>query len=268
MNIVVIGAGNIATHYAKAFDTLGHKIIQVYNRTSANAKVLADVLYSAYIDNINQIDLHADLYLIAIKDEYIQSLADLLPESLSGVVVHCSGATSMEVLNRFHRYGVIYPVQSINKAIDTDLQKTPFAIEGSDAQTLNLLIELMQQISTNCFACNTQQRLALHVAAVFANNFTNKLYDIAESILKKENLSLDLLKPIILETAKKIENHAPNTVQTGPAIRNDQKTINSHLDFLNYSDELSQIYQSMTDYIANSGGIQNENYKTDKNKKH
>lgn len=268
MRIVVIGAGNIATHYAKAFDKLGHKIIQIYNRTSANAKALADVLFSSYTDDISKIDLDADLYLIAVTDQHIQTVVDQLPATLYGIVIHCSGATSIDVLDKFDRYGVIYPVQSLNKAVNTDIQKIPFAIEGSDEQTTNILMGFMQQISAGSFSCNTQQRLALHVAAVFANNFTNMLYGIAESILQKENLNFDLLKPIIIETAKKIENNAPQSVQTGPAIRNDQKTIKSHLNFLNYSDKLSQIYQSMTAYITNSREIENENYETDKNKKH
>lgn len=253
MRIVIIGAGNIATHLAKGFHSLGHEISQVYNRTSANAKALADVVSSQAIDEINQIITNADLYIIAVSDSSIAVIIDQLCADLNGIVVHTSGATPLSILSKFHNSGVIYPPQSLNKNIDYNLSAIPFAIEGSDATVSHDLLTLMQSLSMRSFLCNTQQRMALHVSAVFANNFTNALFIIANSILEKEDLSFDLIKPIILETAQKVQNNSPAQVQTGPAIRNDKTTIESHLEFLSYSNNLSEIYQLMTNLIIKRG---------------
>jgi len=114
MKIVILGAGNIATHYAKALHSLGHEISQIYNRTSANAKVLADVVSATVIDNIHAMNKDADLYIIAVSDNYICSTVELLDKTLPGIVVHTSGATSIAVLEKFNRFGVIYPPQSLN----------------------------------------------------------------------------------------------------------------------------------------------------------
>lgn len=252
MKIVIIGAGNVATHYAKAFHTLGHKITQVYNRTSANALALADVVSATAIDDLKVIDQTADLYIIAVSDSYISEVTLHLPSNLEGIVVHTSGATPLSILRKFKKHGVIYPPQSLSKTVETIYQKIPFAIEGSDQVTAEILLETLSAISEKSFICNTQQRLALHVSAVFSNNFSNMLYSIAKSILEKENLDFDIIRPIILETAEKAQKHDPKSVQTGPAIRKDQKTIDSHLDFLSYSNSLTEIYQTLTNFIIKS----------------
>lgn len=252
MNIVVIGAGNVANHYAKALYSLGHTISQIYNRTTANAIALADAVYAQSIDNLDELDLHADLYLIAISDNFISNIVEQLSSKIQGIVIHTSGATDIQILNKFKKFAVIYPPQSLNKQIHIDLSQIPFAIEGSDKHVEESVLSLALTISAKSFLCNSRQRLALHVSSVFANNFTNVLFGIANSILDREKLDFDLIKPIILETAKKVQNHSPKSVQTGPAIRNDFKTINSHLQFLSYSDELNKIYQVLSDFIIKS----------------
>lgn len=249
MNIVIIGSGNIGTHYANAFFNLKHKIIQVFSKTSANAKALADTVFAKPIDNLLEIDPTADLYIIAVADQYITEVVQHLNKNIKGIVVHTSGATSMNVLDKFNNHGVIYPPQSLNKSIDTDLSKIPFAIEASNEESRLILTNLMTSISPLRFYCDSKQRLALHVAAVFVNNFSNALFDMAYSILEKQNLDFELLKPIIMETAKKVQSHHPQEVQTGPASRNDNNTINTHLQFLSYSNDLTEIYQSLSNFI-------------------
>lgn len=250
MNIIVIGSGNVATHLAKAFHHSGNKIKQVYSHTSANAQALADVVSAQAIDTIDHIASDADLYFIAVKDSAIPEIVRQLPQSISGIVVHSSGATSIEILQKFGKSGVIYPPQSISKEVALDLSLIPFGIEGTDTETTETLLQFIKSIAPKSFLCNSQQRMALHLSAVLVNNFPNALYQMAETILNKENLSFDLLKPIILETAQKVQNHSPKHVQTGPAARNDLNTINNHLQFLSYSKELSQIYQHLTDFIT------------------
>lgn len=252
MKIVLIGSGNIATHLAKSFFARGHDIRQVYSKTSANANALADVVHASSISTFEDIKTDADLYVVAVRDEAISEITHALPKSLKGMVVHTSGATDLHVLSKFQKYGVIYPPQSINKNVPTDLSMIPFGIEGNDDATIDLLMELMSTISPKSFVCKSDQRLALHISAVLVNNFPNALYQMAFDILKQQNLSFDLLKPIILDTANKVQSHMPKDVQTGPAVRNDMATINKHLHFLSHSEEQRKIYQYLSNFIINS----------------
>lgn len=252
MEIVILGSGNVATHLAKAFRKHGHPIKQVFSKQSANANALADAVKAEPISNLADLDTGADLYLIAVSDAAISQIISEMPEITRGIVVHTSGATPIEVLQRFDKAGVIYPAQSISKHIEIDISLIPFGIEANSLETSALLFNLLSPIATGIFSCDSKQRLALHVSAVLVNNFPNALFSMAQKILESENMDFDLLRPIILETANKVQNHLPTEVQTGPAARNDMDTINRHLQFLSYSNELTQIYQHLSDFIIKS----------------
>lgn len=252
MKIAIIGAGNIATHYAHAFYSLGHEITQIFNKTSANAKTLADAVSSTVIHSLDDLDPNCDLYIIAVTDSAIKETIEQIDGTIEGIIVHTSGATSIQELYKFQSYGIIYPPQSLNKGVRVDWSQIPFAIEGNTSETEAILLKLMISLSEKSFVCNSEQRLALHVSAVFANNFPNLLYRIAESILEKENLDFELIKPIILATAEKVQKYNPSVLQTGPAQREDTKTLQRHLDFLSYSNDLTEIYQLMTKIIIKS----------------
>ena len=249
MNIVIVGSGNIATHLAKALYASQHTITQVYSRTLANAQALANVLSSSAIDNLAEIKKTADLYLIAVSDSAIEDIISELPNALQGIVVHTSGATDIKLLDIFFKYGVIYPPQSINKEIQTDISSIPFGIEANKPEIFDSLMALMQPIAPKSFDCNSKQRLALHLSAVLVNNFSNALFEMAHDILIQEGLDFELLKPIILETATKVQHTLPYATQTGPACRGDHNTIDKHLQFLSQSPEVSKIYQLLTDFI-------------------
>lgn len=250
MTVIILGSGNVATHMGKAFHNLGHQILQVYSRNKASAIALASVLNAEAVDTIENITDKADLYFIAVADQAIKQVVDQLPEPLKGIVVHCSGATDINILAHFPLHGVIYPAQSLRKDVPTPLENIPFGIEGSDTDTTDRLLQMMQNISAGSFLCNSTQRLALHIAAVFANNFSNVLYQIAYDILEEQNLSFDLLKPIILETAQKVQNQIPKDVQTGPSARGDMETIQKHLQFLMKTPHWLKIYQQLTEEIT------------------
>ncbi|MDR2284260.1 MAG: DUF2520 domain-containing protein [Sphingobacterium sp.] len=252
MTIVILGSGNVATHLAQTLHQNGHQIIQTYSRQSANAKALADAVNATPVSNLKDIDCSADLYIIAVTDTAIPQIIAAMPEITRGTVVHTSGATPLDILNRFTKYGVIYPAQSISKQIEIDITLIPIGIEANSKETFQVLMDLMTPIAPRVFACNTQQRLALHVAAVLVNNFPNALFSMAQGILEREQLDFSLLRPIILETANKVQNHLPSEVQTGPASRNDLGTINKHLQFLSYSNELTEIYQHLSTFITKS----------------
>ncbi|NQD72681.1 DUF2520 domain-containing protein [Sphingobacterium shayense] len=255
MEIVVIGSGNIATHLAKGLHALGHTILQVYSKNIANAHALASLFSASATDQLNVINPSASLYLIAVTDKAIQDITTVLPKSIQGIITHTSGATPISILQKFSNYGVIYPAQSLTKGISTNLNDVPFGIEGSNKKVSATLVAMMLQLSTKTFPCSTQQRLALHTAAVFANNFSNALFQIAYEIMNANNLSFDLLKPLILETAKKVQDHLPSEAQTGPAKRNDIPTIQRHLQFLSQNPNWVKIYQQLTEEISSKSNI-------------
>jgi len=251
MKITIFGTGNVATHLGKAFFAAGHAISQVWSRNKDRAKGLATLLDAEAIDDRVALDRDADLYVLAVSDDAIAPLAARMPP-VRGVVVHCSGATPLAILAGSHDCGVVYPLQSLSKNAVLDIRTVPFAVEGNSAATTSLLLGLMRQLSPTSFICNSQQRLALHVAAVFANNFSNALFQISHEILQENGLSFDLLKPLILETAQKVQTHIPGEVQTGPAKRADGKTIERHLDFLGKNPDREKIYRIMTERIGSA----------------
>jgi len=249
MNITIIGTGNVAAQLGKAFFAAGHRIAQVFGRDKARATELARLLAAEPIDGMAELDTTADLYVLAVSDEAIAPLAERLPR-VDGFVVHCSGATPLSVLRKFRRHGVLYPIQSISKNTALDIAAVPFAIEGNTPRTTDLLLELAQQLSAQSFSCDSEQRLALHVAAVFANNFANAMFQIAHEILQENGLPFDMVRPLILETAQKAQTQDPKDAQTGPARRSDGKTIRAHLEFLEKNPERAEAYRMVSKLIA------------------
>ena len=227
LHIAIVGAGNVATH-------LGKK------------------LHTKFSKDISKIDKNADVIILAIKDDAIVEVAKKLKLN-NKIIIHTSGSVGMEVLKRSSvNYGVLYPLQTFSKKRKIDLDKVPVCIEGSNKRTEQLLFSLGRSISTNVIRINSKQRKAIHLAAVFANNFTNHMYAIAEDILKKEKLQFDLLKPLILETAGKVQEMDPSSAQTGPAKRKDKKIIRQHLKMLSYKKKYRDLYQRISNSIAHS----------------
>lgn len=251
MDIVLLGSGNVATHFGKALSDAGHRIVQVYSRTKAHAAVLADAVSAQAIDNLADVDLAADVYLIVVTDDVISEVAARLPSALKGIVVHTAGSVDIAVLAPHARkYGVIYPVQTFSIAKPVDFSTIPLALEASDEAMYAELIQLVTPLSTRIFPCDSRQRLALHIAAVFACNFTNHLYAIGADILREYALDFDLIRPLILETAQKVMAHSPREVQTGPAIRNDVGTMQKHLELLKEGrSDLVELYRQLSERI-------------------
>lgn len=254
MKITILGSGNVATHLGKALFKAGHCISEVYSRNLANAQALALLLNAKAIDNLASLADDADIYLIAVSDHAIETVTSQLPSTLRGIAVHCSGATSIDVLGRFEQYGVIYPPQTLKKENDTQMAAIAFGIEGYPSATEDVLHQLVHEFAPNSFRCNSQQRLALHTAAVFANNFTNSLFQISYELLQAQGLPFDLLHPIMQETVQKATQHEPRTVQTGPAQRGDHVTIEKHLNFISEKPNWVKIYQQLTEEITSKKG--------------
>ena len=166
------------------------------------------------------------------------------------IIAHTSGATSSKVFQHFfENYGVFYPLQTFSKERKADFEKLPFCIDGSNQNTQEKLLALANMICPNVYLINDKQRSVLHVAAVFANNFTNYLIAISEQIIVKENIPFDLLKPLINETVAKINENTPQSMQTGPARRGDKATLEKHQQYLDKYPDYRKIYELLSNYI-------------------
>jgi predicted short-subunit dehydrogenase-like oxidoreductase (DUF2520 family) len=251
MEIVLLGSGNIATHLGKAFKMAGQDIVQVWSRSIEKATELADSVGGNAVLDLSEITSSADLYILAINDDAIRTIAEQLNIG-RGLIVHTSGSTGLEILDGIaERTGVFYPVQTFSKTKAVDLRQVPIAIEGNSPDITDFLHSLASRLSENVFEMDSLQRRTLHAAAVFACNFTNHMYVLANELLKDQSLSFDLLRPLIAETALKIQSADPATVQTGPAVRNDQSTMDKHLELLSSKPSMMELYEMLSQSIIN-----------------
>lgn len=248
MKLVCIGSGNVATHMAQAFKSAGHEILQVWSRHIDHADVLAKKVSSSPIADLEAVDVYADLYLISVKDDAIFDIAAKL-KNVKGLVVHTSGSTDISIVNVCLRYGVLYPLQTFSLAKALDFSQVPLCIEAGNAVELKLLKNVARELSANVYEVNSEQRRSLHLAAVFASNFSNHLYHLSHLILKDQGLDFGMLKPLIMETAEKVQQAMPLSVQTGPAVRQDEQTIQKHTAMLQGKPQLSEIYKILSDSI-------------------
>ncbi len=259
-HITMIGAGNVAWQLSQGLAKAGHRIGAVYSRTAANASALAalfpDCSIASHTD-FRQSD--SSVFIVAVSDQALPGLMDsvLLPEN--AVIAHTSGSVSLEVLKRFPNAGVFYPLQTFTKQKETDLSEVPFGIEASGQETYEVLETLASSLSRNVRALSSAQRKIIHIAAVFACNFTNHLFSVSEEILKKENMEFELLKPLVRETIEKAFAIGPVSAQTGPAVRGDEKIIQQHLAYLKDEPELHTLYELLSDRIV--AGKKKENKK-------
>lgn len=245
MRIVLIGSGNVGTHLGKALQQAGHSIVQVYSRTVVHAEELAGQLGAKPITDLADIDRSAEWFILSIKDDALQPLIEQLPV-LEGLVTHTAGSVPMAILSRFQHHGVFYPFQTFSKSTDVDFKTIPILVEGNSRQTTNMLLPLAKEISAKAQLASSEQRGQLHIAAVFACNFVNHMYALADDLLKSHQLPFDLLIPLIKETAGKMENISPQLSQTGPASRNDQQIIAKHIKSLEYHPHHQELYQTLT----------------------
>lgn len=251
--IVQIGAGNVATHITKALQEAGHSVVQVVGRTEANASALAKEISAAYTITTSNIDKTADLYIISVSDSAIPNVLSALPK-LSGIVVHTSGSTPANVLQKVSgRYGVFYPFQTFSKARNVSLKGVPFCIEASGVDVVSALSQIAASIGGKPVEMGSEQRRWLHLTGVFACNFVNHMFSISQTIAQEKGLTFDMLKPLIRETISKALEAGPESSQTGPAIRGDFNTIKKHMGMLsNVDEEWMEIYRLLSSSIWNT----------------
>ena len=249
IKVTLIGSGNLAQHLLSAFEkSTAVELVQVFSRKKENVSHL--IPFDQITDNFDDL-AEADVYIIAVSDDAITEVSLQLPFK-NQLVVHTSGSASMESLSDNNRKGVFYPLQTFTKGKEVDFKNIPICIESQFNDDYNLLKKVADSISDKVFSINSEQRRSLHVSAVFVNNFVNHLYKIGSDICDGHQVPFEILQPLIRETAEKIVTLSPNEAQTGPAKRNDETTIEVHLDFL--SDENHKnIYKLLTQSIQDNG---------------
>lgn len=251
ISVVILGAGNVATHLFKAFDKADNITVnQWYSRNIISIKSYKNKV--DITDDLSQL-IEADLYIIAVSDDAVANLSTKMPFE-NRLVVHTSGTVNIHDLDKKNRRGVFYPLQTFSKKAALDFANVPICIEAIDKSDLKTLKALAKAIGSEIHKVNTNQRKALHLAAVFVNNFTNQLYRVAHEITESEGVEFDILKPLILETAKKVQDISPYMAQTGPAKRNDKKTIKKHLELLE-NEQHKAIYELLTASIQKTQGV-------------
>lgn len=251
ISVILLGAGNVASHLYKGFSASKNVTVsQWYNRSLDS--IISFKNETEVTDDLSQLK-EADIYILAVSDDAISNLSNLLPFE-DRFIVHTSGTGSMYDLQKKNKRGVFYPLQSFSKGAKIEFQNVPFCIEVEDKSKMQMLKNLATALGSQFFKVTTEQRKTLHVAAVFINNFTNQMYRIAHEISDKENIEFDLLKPLIMETANKVQEMSPYIAQTGPAKRNDKKTLKKHLKLIDDEDH-QEIYKLITKSIQKTHGI-------------
>jgi|TARA_B110000908_G_scaffold87745_1_gene104665 predicted short-subunit dehydrogenase-like oxidoreductase (DUF2520 family) len=228
ISVLIIGNGNVASHLVKAFLK-----VDAFHVTQLNSREL---------NNIPK----ATITILAVSDDAIAVVSAKVKNAL---VVHTSGSFPLEGLKNTTRKGVFYMLQTFSKEKEVDFATVPFCLEAENKEDYLLLETVAKAIGVKIYTINARQRKALHVAAVFVNNFTNHLYKIGNDICEEHQVPFEILHPLIQETSEKIKTLSPEKAQTGPAIRNDDKTIENHLELLEKKQQL--IYKLITQSIKN-----------------
>ena len=246
--VVIVGAGNVATHLGKAIKNAGFQILHIVSRTENSARALGTLLGVPFTSSEGELNKEADLYIVSVKDDAITEALRTFTPPTDALIVHTAGSVSMEILKDFSsNIGIFYPLQTFSKAKDVDFSQIPLYIEANNKDKENELLLFASTFSTRAKLVNSENRAKVHLAAVFACNFTNNLYSIASEILEKAGLTFEDMIPLITETTEKIKSIPPRKAQTGPAIRRDSKVIEKQLKAQEGREK--EIYKLITESI-------------------
>lgn len=250
LNISIIGSGNVGWHLAKAFFAAGHNIVNCYSKNIVNAQNLASQVHAIPVSEIENLSQNIQVIIVAVPDKVTEEIIFQLERFFSKTIIaHTAGAIPLITSLNRNQSGVFYPLQTFSKCTEIQFQRIPILIEGLDSSTQKNLLQLAQNISNNVQIIGSEQREILHLAAVFACNFSNYFYQVASDILQHNQLSFDLLQPLIEQTAQKVKTTPPKQAQTGPAKRNDSITLQKHLEYLEQFPDYKKLYQLISQQI-------------------
>jgi predicted short-subunit dehydrogenase-like oxidoreductase (DUF2520 family) len=257
MRWIIIGTGNVAWHLAYALQGAGEELAGMLSREAGKAQELAQSLsptlpfysFETYISDGQEVDA----YLLAVADDVIIDVSQKLTYFPTSIALHTSGTRSLSALSHLQevgwKTGIFYPLQTLTKGKTVDWKQIPLLLESEDLPTLQKLEEVAHKISDKVVFSTSEKRLWLHLTAVMTANFMHHLCTIGNELLVEQNLSIDLLKPLLQETLTKAVLPDGKKHQTGPAKRNDQQTIAKHLALLERFPTWQPIYKAITDSI-------------------
>ena len=252
-SVVLLGAGRVATHLAPALVRAGYRVLQVWSRTEASARSLAEPLGIAYTTDLGDVVVDADVYIACVADGALSEVAErvVARAGVAPLFLHTAGSVGMELWQRCGaaHYGILYPLQTFSKEREVDMREVSFFVEASDEDAMTAIEALAHNLSDRVYRADSKRRARLHVAAVFACNFTNAMYDVAHRLLAEENIPFEVLLPLIDETAAKVHVLLPHDAQTGPAVRGDSAVMQSHKAALVGDEELHMMYALISNYI-------------------
>ena len=251
--VVVLGAGRVATHLVPSLIKAGCQVAQVWSRTETSARLLAEPLAIPYTESLDAIVTDADIYVFCVSDEALPFVAAKVVSVVGTcpLYLHTAGSIGMDLWCRCGAlyYGILYPLQTFSKERSMDMGEVSLFVEASDEISMGRVEALAHRLTSKVFRADSKRRARLHIAAVFACNFTNAMYDIAHRLLADDGIPFDVLLPLIDETASKVHTLTPHEAQTGPAVRGDNVVMQSHMDALVGDGELCKIYKQMSNYI-------------------
>ena len=252
--VVLVGAGNMATVMAYALKESGNAPVAVWSRTPESAALLGGRVGCAFTNDLALLPA-ADVFIISVPDNALRDVAAAVagryPDAL---LLHTAGSISMDALREAGatRYGVLYPMQTVSKNNVVSLRNITTFIEGCDDVVTGIVEKLAHLISDKVVYATSEQRCSLHVAAVFACNFPNAIYNMAYELMQRNGLPFDVMLPLIDEAARKVHRMTPLEAQTGPARRGDENVMNAHKAMLD--DELANVYETLSNYIMKRNG--------------
>ena len=248
MKVTLIGSGNLATQLGKSLKKAGVIISQVYSRTEDSARTLGELLEAEWLTDIKALHDEADIYIFSVKDSV---LCELISEVCKGrgdkLFLHTAGSMPMSCFEgKALHYGVFYPMQTFSKSKDVDFERIPVFIEGNSIETEDVIRSLANKLTQRVIRLSSADRKYLHLAAVWACNFTNYCYTVASDILGEHGIPFDVMLPLINETTEKIQKINPKEAQTGPAVRGDRNVMSKQLELMNGKGDLQELYKMLS----------------------
>ncbi len=248
--VVIIGSGNVAEALARAMAKSGVGVVQVFARNAVRGAEVAAIAGAEYASDPSQLAA-ADLYVVAVSDRAVaEAVAPLhIPED--AVVAHTAGSVEITALPATVRHrAALYPMQTFTRGRGVDFADIPIFLETECEEDYALLEAFARKLSGNVCRADSERRRRIHLAAVFACNFSNAMYTIGEEIIRQAGLDFSALKPLVRETAAKaLDAESPCTVQTGPAVRNDFVTKGMHVEMLADNPLLKSLYSTISQSI-------------------
>jgi len=248
MNITVIGSGNVATVLGNLFKRNNHTINEVIGRNEITVRKLAETLDAGFCFNLEQLKKDSDVFVIAVKDDAVAEVSAQLRLN-EKIVVHTCGSVLAKLLEQTSKnYGVLYPLQSLRKELNYS-PVIPFLVDGNNDNTRQTILDLASSVSDSVIVADDEMRLQYHLSAIVVSNFSNHLFALAKEYCDKNDTDFKLLLPLMEETVHRMHYYDPADMQTGPAARGDELTIQKHLKLLETFPALQKIYTLMSESI-------------------